>query len=78
MIKRIKEYFEKRRNLRTMKEYTMLYQYTILKTVNDIIEGKEGLIELFKSFDGMPAEEIQDKFFTELAKMIHADAKVEE
>jgi len=71
----IKKWLEKRKNIKTIKEFNLIYTHNILKAINDLIDGKQGLIELIKSFENMEPEQIQQMFIHEVSTMIHNNAE---
>ena len=75
MLVKIKNYFEYRKQIKAMKNYTTLSLYTLMTFVTSIIDDKEelinGTIALLKSFNGMSNEDIQTRFYSELVKYIH-------
>lgn len=73
MLKKITEYFETRKQIRALQQLNLIYMNNLLRTANGIVEGKVGLIELLKSFEGMKPEEIRELFVHELVNVIHAN-----
>lgn len=71
MFKRIKEYFETRKQIRALQQLNLIYMNNLLRAANGIVEGKVGLIELLQSFEGMKPEEIRELFMRELVNVIH-------
>lgn len=71
MLKRIKEYFETRKQIKALQQLNLIYMNNLLRTANGVVEGKVGLIELLKSFEGMKPEEIRELFVHELVTVIH-------